>query len=395
MKIKDVVILVGGLGTRLGNLTKNIPKPLIMINKISFLDQLICKIIKYNFKNIFLLCSYKKEKFFIKYNNKYIHNTKIKCINEGKPKGTGGALFKLKNKIKNDFILLNGDTFFDIDYNSLISKKLKKKRIFMCITKKENTFNNEKLNNLSLRKEQIYFSKKSTNFTNGGIYLVKKNVLNKIENKYTSFEDDILKNEIINKRVIGKYFNRNFIDIGSKQKLKFIKKKPYIIQNKCFFLDRDGVVNKECGYVTKFKSLIFLKGVDTAIKYLNKKGYLVIIITNQAAIGKGLITELKLNKIHSKMINKLYKKNGAIIDDIFYAPYYKYSKKLKYRENLYDRKPNPGMFLKAKKKWNIDLSKSFYIGDKLSDKIAAKRIKVKFYYKDKFSLYRQIRNIIK
>ena len=63
MKIKDVVILVGGLGTRLGNLTKNIPKPLIMINKISFLDQLICKIIKYNFKNIFLLCSYKKEKF--------------------------------------------------------------------------------------------------------------------------------------------------------------------------------------------------------------------------------------------------------------------------------------------------------------------------------------------
>ena len=68
---------------------------------------------------------------------------------------------------------------------------------------------------------------------------------------------------------------------------------------------------------------------------------------------------------------------------------------MKYTKNLYDRKPNSGMFLKAKKKWNIDLSNSFFIGDKLSDKIAAKRIKLKFYYKNEFSLYRQIKSIIK
>jgi len=395
MKIKDVVILVGGLGTRLGNLTKKTPKPLIKINKICFLDQLISKLIKYNFKNIFLMCSYKKEKFFMKYNNKYIHNTKIKCINEGKPKGTGGGLFKLKNKIKNNFILLNGDTFFDINYNTLINKNLKKNKIFMCITKKKNTFNNHKLNNLLIHNDKIFFSKKTTNFTNGGIYIVKRNILSSLKNKYTSFENDILKKEIINKKVIGKYFDRNFIDIGSKEKLKFIKKNPYIIQNKCFFLDRDGVINKECGYITKFKSFIFLKGVGSAIKYLNKKGYLVIIITNQAAIGKGIITESKLNIIHSKMRDKLYINNGASIDDVFYAPYYKHSKYLKYTKNLYDRKPYPGMFLKAKKKWNIDLSNSFFIGDKLSDKIAAKRIKLKFYYKNESSLYKQIKSIIK
>ena len=119
MKINDVVILVGGLGTRLGSITKRIPKPLIKINKVPFLDQLISKLIKYNYSNIYLLCSYKKKLFFDRYNNKFFHNTKITCIDEGKLKGTGGALFKIKNKIKNNFIFMNGDTFFDLDFNFL------------------------------------------------------------------------------------------------------------------------------------------------------------------------------------------------------------------------------------------------------------------------------------
>ena len=72
MNIEDVVILVGGLGTRLGSITKSTPKPLIKINNISFLDQLITKLLKYNFKNIYLMCSYKKEMFFNSYNNSFI-----------------------------------------------------------------------------------------------------------------------------------------------------------------------------------------------------------------------------------------------------------------------------------------------------------------------------------
>ena len=108
--IKTAVILCGGRGTRLGSITKKTPKPLIKINNVAFLDQLICKLIKYNYKNIYLLCSYKKKLFFKKYNNKYFHNTKLICIDEGKAKGTGGALFRVKDKIKRNFILLNGDT---------------------------------------------------------------------------------------------------------------------------------------------------------------------------------------------------------------------------------------------------------------------------------------------
>ena len=394
MKIKDVVILVGGLGTRLGSITKKTPKPLIKINNVAFLDQLICKLIKYNYKNIYLLCSYKKKLFFKKYNNKYFHNTKLICIDEGKAKGTGGALFRVKDKIKRNFILLNGDTYFDIDFNFLNKIKLIKENIFMCLTYKKKSINNYKLNNLLIKNKKVKISKSNTSFINGGVYLLNNKIIQSVENKYCSFEDDILYGEIKKNKVAGKLFKDNFIDIGSHEKIEYIKKNPNMMQNKCFFLDRDGVINKEIGYVTSFKDFNFLKGVHKAIKYLNDKRFIVILITNQAAIGKGIISETKLTDIHNKMISNLYQKKGAILDDIYFSPYYKFSKQIKYKKNKYDRKPHPGMIIKAIKKWNIDTSSSFFIGDKNTDKLAAEKANLKFYFKKNTSLFKQIKSII-
>ena len=130
----DAVILVGGKGSRLGHITKNIPKPLLKINDQIFLDTLIAKLIKYNFNKIYLLCSFKKEKFFKMYNNKIIHNSKILCIDEGLAKGTGGALFKLKKVIEKDFLLINGDTFFDIDITKLIENKFQNNICTIALT---------------------------------------------------------------------------------------------------------------------------------------------------------------------------------------------------------------------------------------------------------------------
>ena len=395
MQIEDVVILVGGKGSRLGNITKKIPKPLIKINNKMFLDQLISKLIRYNFKIIYLLCSYKKEFFFRNYNNKFFHNSKIICIDEGKPKGTCGALYGLKKKIKKNFLLLNGDTYFDIDFNYLINKKLSNKSIFMALSNKHKSINNNIMNNLEIKNGIVQIAKTKTNIMNGGVYIVNIKILKKIKNIFLSFENDILKKEIKKKLVIGKYFKNFFIDIGSKQKLELIKKKPNLLQSKCFFLDRDGVINKEVGYIKDFKKFRFLKGVHSAIKYLNIKNFLVIIITNQAAVGKGIITEKELNYLHNKMKKILSKRNLSIVDDIFYSSYFKDSKKLKFRKNKFDRKPYSGMILKAAKKWNIDLMSSYFIGDKITDKFAAEKVNLKFYFKKNTSLYKQVKSIIK
>ena len=85
---------------------------------------------------------------------------------------------------------------------------------------------------------------------------------------------------------------------------------------------------------------------------------------------------------------------GGIIDDIFYSPYYKFSRFRKFRLNKIDRKPNSGMLIKAIKKWNIDINKSFLIGDQKTDYLAAKNIGLKFFYKNDYPLVNQLKRII-
>ena len=161
------------------------------------------------------------------------------------------------------------------------------------------------------------------------------------------------------------------------------------------FLDRDGVINKHTGYILSYNKFRFLNGVQEAIKYANDKKYLVIVVTNQSAIGRSLLSENDLSKIHSKMKKEIYKNNKACIDDIFYSTYYVKSKIKKYKLFKNDRKPGNGMFIKAAKKWNIDISASIFIGDQITDKQAAINSKIKFFFKKKYSLYKQLKSIIK
>ena len=391
----DVAILVGGRGSRLGKITKKIPKPLLKIDKKKFLDYLLVKLSKHNFKNIYLLCSYKKNLFYKFYNKKRIHKSIIKCIDEGKPKGTGGALYKIKNKISRKFIVLNGDTFFNINYQNLININLKNNYTCIAIIKTKSFKYNKKVTNLKISKSgTLNFSKKKTNLMNGGIYLFNKKIFRFIKKGNLSLENDIFDQIINKKKAKGIIFKEKFIDIGTPKKLSFIKKNSNYLKNKAVFLDRDGVINKELGYILSYKKFKFLKGVKKAIKYINNKNYLVIVITNQAAVGKSLLNEKKLLNIHKKMEHSLWNFNKSHIDDIFYSPYYKNSNIKRFRKNKYDRKPNPGMIFKAIKKWNIDKNNSFFIGDKISDKLAASKVKIKFYYKKNVSLYEQIKKII-
>ena len=157
MKIDDLVILVGGKGTRISKITYKTPKPLIRINKIPFLDQLIANKLRYEFKRIFLLCSFKKNIFFKKYHNKKIHKTKIICIDEGSSKDTAGGLYKLRKILKKRFILINGDTFFDFDMNEFAIHKLNNDIGAMALTKVNILNNQKKINNLEINKSKKVF----------------------------------------------------------------------------------------------------------------------------------------------------------------------------------------------------------------------------------------------
>ena len=163
---------------------------------------------------------------------------------------------------------------------------------------------------------------------------------------------------------------------------------------KCAFLDRDGVINQDKGYISKISDFKIYPGVGKAISLLNKRNYLVIIITNQSGIGRGLIKIKELENLHNYLRKKI-KKDRAKIDDIFYCPFHPEFGKGKYKKKSNDRKPGDGMIRKAIKKWKIDTKKSFMIGDKISDKIAAKKAKIKFFYKKEKNLNTQMKIILK
>ena len=127
------------------------------------------------------------------------------------------------------------------------------------------------------------------------------------------------------------------------------------------FLDRDGVINKEVNYLSNPNDFVFIDGSIEALQILKKKGYLLIVITNQAGIARGYFTEKTLLKIHDKMLKTL-RKNNILLDDIFYCPHHP-----EFSGACNCRKPSPMMIMHAKDRHNIDLENSFMIGDTLND----------------------------
>ena len=147
------------------------------------------------------------------------------------------------------------------------------------------------------------------------------------------------------------------------------------MQIKALFLDRDGVINLDYDHVFKKEDIKFLKGIFDLVREAKKKGYIVIIVTNQAGIAKKIFSEEEFINLMNWMVEQFQKRN-AIIDDYFYCPYHPEFQEIKYKNYKYDRKPYPGMLLKAKYKYNIDMKKSIFIGDKLTDMIAGRKANI-------------------
>lgn len=382
VEINQAVIFVGGLGTRLGKITKKIPKPLIKVCKKPFIEHLILFFSKQGIKEIILLTGYKKELFKKKYHNKIFFNTtKIICCEEIKPLGTGGSLLNAKKFLNKNFFLCNGDTYFDFNIQDLPLNTKKNSLIKLAVAKIDN--NNNRFSSIQINRGKVLNfnkEKKKIKLINSGYYFVKKRLLSKIKRKNCSLEEDIFPKLINEKKIEAKLYTQKynkFIDIGVPKDLENSAKFMRRINNKkAIFLDRDGVINKDFGYVHTKNKILWRKNIFKFMNILKNKNFLIFVITNQSGIGRGYYTEKDLKILHN-WINLVFLKNGSYVDKFYYSPYYKYSKFNKFRENEDCRKPNIGLFKLAKKEFNFIVKKSYMIGDSMSDIEFARNCKLR------------------
>ena len=226
---------------------------------------------------------------------------------------------------------------------------------------------------LNKEDERAYYK----NQVNAGIHIINSELLKICPalNEKVDLDRDILKPMIKTNRIYAYHTPEYIKDIGTPErytqvmtdiKKGVVKQRSLSLKQKCIFLDRDGTINKFNNFITKPDDLELIEGAAEAIKQINILDYLVIVITNQPIIARGEADFETLDMIHMKMETELGK-YGAYIDDLFYCPHHPDSgykgERPVYKINCDCRKPKPGMILKAARKYNIDLSQSYMVGD--------------------------------
>lgn len=365
--ITQAVIFAGGLGTRLLPLTKENPKPLIDINGKPFMDYLLHLLKRNGITEVILLVGYLHEKIIDYYGDGSTIGIKISYgIGDAKDQ-TGKRLLQVREQLKEEFLLMYCDNYLPFNMENFYTH-FKSKDALAQVTIYSNKDNFTK-SNMRLDEEgyvTLYDRSRTEKNLSGvdiGYFIIKKEALKYLPETNEAFQDTVLPALIKDKKLVGVLTDQRYYSIGKFDRLEGTKK--FLSPKKTIFLDRDGVINvkaPKADYIKKWEEFVFLPGVLESFSLLNKKGYLVYLISNQAGIARGMMTEEDLKDIHEKMIAEI-EKAGGHIEQIYYCPH-------GWNEECDCRKPKPGMFFEASKNHFIDLSTSLFIGDDVRDKEA-------------------------
>ena len=379
MYTDQCIILAGGYGSRLGNITKKIPKPLLKINNKPFVLYLIKNLYRQGIRN-FVILSYYKNSYFEKKLFQKFRNAKIRLVKEKKKLGTLGSIVNAKKYLKNSFFVVNGDSYFDFNIRDLEYNLRKTKKIIgIALTRIKNPLPKVSYQLKNNKFKKVLLSKKKNKYICGGLYYLKKKTIKNFKKINLDIDKDLIMREKNKKLIFTKYYSNHFLDIGTPKDLirskAFLKKNVY---KPCAFLDRDGVINEDYGYVHTKEKTKWKKNIFETIKLLNDNNYRVIIITNQAGIAKGYFSLQKYIRYTIWFRNKFLSK-GSFIDEIYFSPFHSAGKIKIFKKKSNLRKPGNGMILNALKDWEINKNKSFLIGDKKTDITAGRKSGIKSY----------------
>ena len=398
-----VVIMAGGRGTRISELFPDIPKPLIPIDGIPVLEREVCSLASQGFRDIILTVSYLHEKIEEHFGDGSKWGVKIEYFVENTPLGNAGALFKLN--LKEDFLLLNADAMFDVDFNRFVDFHKQHGGLVTLFTHpNSHPYDSGLLIADKNGAVEQWLAKEDSrpeyyrNRVNAGLHVINPSVLElsgidadkvgAVGENGKPIKVDLDRQLLKPLAGTGKMFcydSPEYVkDMGTPDRYEAVCKdfvdgvvsaKNLQKKQKAIFLDRDGTINKYVGFLRNITEFSLIDGATEAIGKMNRSGYLAVVVTNQPVIARGEVSYAELEEIHNKM-ETLLGLQGVYLDGIYYCPHHPHKgyegevPELKF--DCECRKPKPGMLLKASEDFNIDLSASWMVGDSINDVLAGK-----------------------
>lgn len=387
------VIQAGGMGTRMQELTGDkIPKPMLLLNGKPMLEWQIQNISKYDIRDFVIITGHLGEKIKEYFRDGSMLGVHIRYIEEKEPLGSAGALTLLKSMHDfeaTDYVVVFGDVMLDLDIHRLCCFHEKHGGLATLLAHpNSHPYDSDLLITdkagqvLSIISKHEKRNEWYENLVNAGIYVLSGELITDLYKngiKKLDMERDVLK-PLMGQGKVYAYRTPEYIkDAGTPERFLAVcreqsegvwEQKNLTKKQHCVFLDRDGTINKYRGLIYKEEQLELEQGAAEAIRLLNEAGYLVIVVTNQPAVARGLCDIGDVEQIHKKL-QVLLGEQGAYLDDIVFCPHHP-DKGYPEENPLYKipckcRKPDTGMIDKMLEKYNIDIGKSYMIGDSSVD----------------------------
>lgn len=394
------VIMAGGKGTRISSLFSDIPKPMIRIDGVPVLEREIECLVSQGFDDIIItvghlgkvIMDYFGDGSGVSPITGKPFRAHISYYFEKTPLGNGGALFKIRDQLTDDFLLLNADAVFDVNFKRFVeAHHTMGGLVTLFVHANSHPYDSGLLitdkNGAVIqwlakedKRPQWYF-----NIVNAGLHVMNKKVLDHmVETPKVDLDRQILK-PLAGTGKMFVYDSPEYVeDMGTPERYEKVQRsfrsgmihaRNLANRQKAVFLDRDGTINRYAGYLTNPEDFELLPGVAEAIRKINLSGYLAIVVTNQPSIARGELTFEGLDEIHRKM-ETLLGQQGAYVDHIYFCPHHPDKgfpgEVPSLKIDCGCRKPKPGMLLQAAEDFNIDLSSSWMIGDDERDVGAGK-----------------------
>jgi D,D-heptose 1,7-bisphosphate phosphatase len=373
--VREAVILAGGLASRLGVIASSVPKSLLLVAGQPFIDHLAWNLRRHGIERIVVAGGRLGEVVARHVGDGSRWGMRAQVVIEPEPLGTGGAAALAAQHLDDDeFLLLNGDTLFDVNYLDLaLVRRQTGAAIAMALREVDDA---ARYGAVRLDGTRVTaFAEKSADgpgLINGGVYALARDALADAPAGAFSLEHDVVPALVSAGRVSGAVYPGAFIDIGIPEALAISSAEVAAWRDKrMVLLDRDGVLNVDGGWVHRPEDFAWMPGAIDAVKALNDAGVLAGVVTNQAGIARGLYSESDYLAFERWIAEQLAQR-GAHLDAVYHCPHHPTVGDTELTRVCDCRKPAPGMILAALRDFAVDPANAVLVGDKDSDLKAAR-----------------------